>query len=72
MQRENSQTPDIHDNDTTDELIDVIGLHGNQHLSDDVIKNGSSAATQTDQRTTNQPTRTFHQYDYDILAHCKQ
>ena len=56
LQGDNSQTPDtLQDNDDTtdqDELIDVIGLHGNQHLEDDVIKNGSSAATQTDQRTS--------------------
>jgi len=35
--------PDAEDNLTDqDELIDVIGLHGNQHLDDDVINNRST------------------------------
>ena len=33
------------------ELIDVIGLHGNQHLGDDVINNDFTATVQTDLRT---------------------
>jgi len=51
--QENSQTPDTNDNETLDqdELIDVISLHDNQCLSDDLIDNGSSAATQADLRT---------------------
>jgi len=31
-----------------DELIDVIGLHGNRHIGDDVVNNGSSALEETD------------------------
>ena len=50
-QRENCRTSDQqHDETDQDELIDVIGLHGNQHPGDEVINNGSSAAGKTDLR----------------------
>lgn len=51
FQHKNSETQDARDSVTDqNELIDVIGLHGNQHLGDDVINNGFTATTQTDPR----------------------
>ena len=63
-QPENRHTSDTPDKETTehDELIDVIGLHGNQHLSDDVIDDGSSTAAETDLRML------FH---YNIRLTCR-